>query len=100
MQPESLAECQGHGGMSVVEGSRGFAVLTQETDGLHQLGIAVGYRRHLLAPTIAILDDDRVPAVDLDVLHIRHLQKWLQPAIAEHRVLDSRDVRLLLSRRP
>ena len=82
------------------KGRGGFAVLTQEADGLHQLGVAVGYRRHLLAPTVAVLDDHRVPAVDLDVLHVRHLQEWLQPAVAEHRVLDRRDVRLLLSRRP
>ncbi len=38
--------------------------------------------------------------MDLDVLHVRHFEKRLQSAVAEHRILDSRDVRLFLSRRP
>ena len=52
----------------------------------------------VLAATVAVLDDHRVPAVDLDVLDVRHLEQGLQPAVAEHRVLDRLDVRELLAR--
>ena len=38
--------------------------------------------------------------MNLDVLHVRHFEQRLQPAVAEHRILDCSDVRLLLSRRP
>ena len=54
----------------------------------------------LLAAAVAVLDDHGVPAVDLDVLHVRQLQQRLQPAVAEDGVLDGGDVGLLLGRRP
>ena len=86
--------------MGVVEWPGWLAVLAQETDGLDEFGVAVDDRRHLPAPTVAVLDNDRVPAVDLDVLYVGHVEKWLQPAIAEDRILDRSDVRLFLGWRP
>ena len=100
VQTEAVAESEGHGRVRVVERPRGLVVLAQEADGLHQLVVAVGDRRHLLAPTVAVLDDDRVPAVDLDVLDVREIEQGLQPAVAEHRVLHRLHVRVLALGRP
>ena len=88
VQPEALPEREGHGRVGVVERSGRLAVLTEEPDGVDQLLVAVGDRRHLLAATVAVLHDHRVPAVDLDVLHVGQLQQRLQPTVAEDGVLD------------
>ena len=86
--------------MGVVERTRRLAVLAEETDRLDEFLVAVGDRRHLLPTSVPELDDNGVPAMDLDVLDVRHLEQGLQTAVAEHCILDRRDVGLFLGRRP
>ena len=100
VQPESFTQRQRHRGVGVVERPGRLAVLTEEPDGLDQFLITVGDRRHLLPAPVTELHHHGVPAVDLDVLHIRQLQQRLQPAVAEDGILDGGDVGLLLGGGP
>ena len=81
--------------MGVVERTRRHVVLPEEPDRLDQFLVTVRDRGHLLAPAVAVLDDHRAPAVDLDVLHIRQIEQRLQPPVPEDGVLDRPHVRQL-----
>ena len=94
VQPEAVAEGQRHHRMRIIEGSRRAGTGTEEANGLDQFVVAVGHRRQLLAPTVPVLGDHTVPAVDLNILGGGNLEQRLQPAVAEDRILDSGSVGL------
>jgi len=60
----------------------------QERQGFDELLVAVGDRRADLHGAVAVDEVDAVVTADLDVLHVRVVHQWLQPAESEQRVED------------
>ena len=94
MQAESLAEARVIVGWVSSNGREGSLFWPRKRIASIQLRVAVGDWWHLLAAPVTVLDDHRVPAVDLDVLYVGHFEQRLQP-VAEHRILDLVTYRLL-----
>ena len=105
-RPERQAESDGVEAVPVAEGERHHRVrvvertwrvrhFAQEADRRYELLVRVGHGRVLVAVAVAVLNHHRVPPVDLDVLGVRDVEDGLQASIAEDRVLNGDDVRVL-----
>ena len=73
--------------MGVVEGAARARGLPQEADRLDEFLVGVRHRRERFSSAVAVLDDDAVPAVQLDVLGLGNLEQGLQAAVSEDRIL-------------